>query len=166
MLRPAPIETNSSSQADGLNLPRTTLRNHPSNASDNGNSKISLEQWENILKRLGYDHTRSENKTMFNGIKHCDEDAIEIDDFVSALDSKVPDEASDTEIARAFEVFDREKTGKVTPDGLYSVIEILGQRMNKNQLSAIFKEADLDGDGVINYDDFYYLVKCKERRST
>ncbi|PVH67732.1 EF-hand [Cadophora sp. DSE1049] len=133
---------------------------------DNGHSKISLEQLENILKRLGFNHTRSEIKTMFNGINHCDEDAIEIDDFVSALDSTVPDEASDTEIARAFEVFDREKSGQITSDRLYSVIDILGQRMNKDQLSAVFKEADLDGDGVINYDDFYRLVKRKERRPT
>lgn len=62
----------------------------------------------------------------------------------------MPDEASDTEVARAFDVFDREKSGQITSDGLYSVIEILGRRMDKDQLSAMFKEADLDGDGVIN----------------
>jgi len=78
----------------------------------------------------------------------------------------VPDEASDTEVARAFDVFDREKSGQITSDGLYSVIEILGRRMDKDQLSAMFKEADLDGDGVINYDDFYHLVKRKGRRPT
>ncbi|KAG4412660.1 hypothetical protein IFR04_014201 [Cadophora malorum] len=110
MLRPASTKTNSSFQADGLDLPRTTLGNHASYASDNGN----------------------------------------ISDFVFALDSKIPDGGSDTEIARTFEVFDREKSGKITPDGLYLVLEILGQRMDKNQLSAVFKEADLDHDGVIN----------------
>jgi Ca2+-binding EF-hand superfamily protein len=47
-------------------------------------------------------------------------------------------------------VFDRDKTGFITSGDLYSVMEILGQMVNKEQLSAIFKEADLDGDGVIN----------------
>jgi Ca2+-binding EF-hand superfamily protein len=66
------------------------------------------------------------------------------------LDSKVQDEASDVEISQAFVVFDRHKTGLITSGDLYSVMEILGQKVNKEQLSAIFKEADLDGDGVIN----------------
>jgi Ca2+-binding EF-hand superfamily protein len=71
-------------------------------------------------------------------------------DFLSVLNSKVQDEASDVEISQAFVVFDRDKTGFITSGDLYSVMEILGQKVNKEQLSAIFKEADLDGDGVIN----------------
>lgn len=71
-------------------------------------------------------------------------------DFLSALDSKVQDEASDVEIAQAFVVFDREKIRFITSGNLHSVMEILGQKVNKEQLGAVFKEADLDSDGVIN----------------
>jgi Ca2+-binding EF-hand superfamily protein len=71
-------------------------------------------------------------------------------DFLSALESKVEDEASDVEISQAFMVFDRDKTGFITSGDLHLVMEILGQKVDKEQLSAIFKEADLDGDGVIN----------------
>jgi len=90
--------------------------------------------------------------------------------------------APDVEIAQTFQLFDREKTGFITSDNLYLVMGILGQKVNKEQLNAIFEEADLDGDGVINCksilqvnyidvaltvwfssdDDFYRLVKRKE----
>jgi Ca2+-binding EF-hand superfamily protein len=66
------------------------------------------------------------------------------------LYSKVQDEASDIEIARAFVVFDRDRTGVITPDNLYLVLEILGQKLDNEQLDAVYKEADLDSDGVIN----------------
>ncbi|XMA13655.1 hypothetical protein WAI453_006446 [Rhynchosporium graminicola] len=166
MLRPASTKIKSSSQADGLELPRTTLGNHASFSSDSGKSKISPEQLGHILERLGFDHTRSEVEVMLNSIKQHDEDAIELDDFLSALDSKISKEASDTETARAFEVFDRGNSGQITSDGLYSVLETLGQRIDKNQLGAVFKEADLDRDGVISYDDFHHFVKRNENRPT
>ena len=71
-------------------------------------------------------------------------------DFLSVLDSKVQDEPSDIEISQAFVVFDRSKTGLITSSDLYSVIETLGLKMDKKQLSTMFNEADIDGDSVID----------------
>ncbi|OCK84691.1 EF-hand [Lepidopterella palustris CBS 459.81] len=173
MSRPTSIKTDSSSQADRLAPPETTPSKHAlctfSMRANVGSPprmmeivcKINPERLKSMMRCLGYNHTRSEIETMLKGIKPCNEGAIEFDDFLSVLDSKVQDEASDVEISQAFMVFDRDETGSITPGDLYSVMEILGQKVNKEQPSAIFKEADLDGDGVINFDDFYRLVKRK-----
>lgn len=71
-------------------------------------------------------------------------------DFLSVLDSKVQDGPSDIEISQAFVVFDRSKTGLITSSDLYSVMETLGLKVDKEQLSTMFNEADIDGDGVID----------------
>jgi len=162
MPRSPSIETDYSSQAGSLASSTTTFGKRPSRSSDNGNNKINPERLEAILGQLGYYYTRSEVENMLISINPGNETTAQLDDFITTLDSKVQDVAPDVEIAQTFQLFDREKTGFITSDNLYLVMGILGQKVNKEQLNAIFEEADLDGDGVINYDDFYRLVKRKE----
>jgi Ca2+-binding EF-hand superfamily protein len=38
----------------------------------------------------------------------------------------------------------------------------LGEKLTDQECDQLVEEADLDGDGVINYEEFYYLMACSD----
>lgn len=117
---------------------------------DKRNGKVDLERLKTIIKRLGNNYTQTDTESMLRSIRTFQESEIIFNDFLSELDSKTQNQISDEEIAQAFVVFNRNMDGFITVGDLHYVMEILGQKVNEEKLNAIFKEADLDNDGVIN----------------
>jgi calmodulin len=68
---------------------------------------------------------------------------------MASMASSVKEEASDRDIRQAFMVFDRDNDGVISPDELRFVMDIVGERLSHEQLKAVMKEADLDGNGAI-----------------
>lgn len=69
--------------------------------------------------------------------------------FMSTIASCVKKKASDREIRQAFMVFDRDNDGVISPNELRFVMDIIGEPLSDEQLNAVMKEADFDGDGAI-----------------
>ncbi|KAF1813826.1 EF-hand [Eremomyces bilateralis CBS 781.70] len=58
------------------------------------------------------------------------------------------------EILRAFDLFDENRTGKIGLDDLRRVARELGEQLSEEDLAAMIDEFDLDGDGMIDRDEF------------
>lgn len=63
-------------------------------------------------------------------------------------------------MSEAFAVFDVDKDGFITKGELRQVMNRLGENLTDEQLDAMIKEADLDGDGKINAEEFKKLMEC------
>lgn len=61
-------------------------------------------------------------------------------------------------MAEAFAVFDVDKDGYITKSELRQVMNRLGENLTDEQLDAMIKEADKDGDGKINAKEFKALM--------
>ena len=68
----------------------------------------------------------------------------------------------DENIAQSFKVFDRDGDGLITEDELHITMQKLGEPMNEDEVKAMIAEADLDGDGKINFKEFQILMESKE----
>ena len=68
----------------------------------------------------------------------------------------------DENIAESFKVFDRDGDGLITEDELQVTMNNLGEPMNEVEVKAMIDEADLDGDGKINFKEFQLLMDKKE----
>jgi len=64
----------------------------------------------------------------------------------------------DENIRRAFEFFDKEKTGQIT---IQNLIDVFGSEEHARE---VLGDVDLNGDGVISYDEFEHLMKQKHSR--
>ena len=64
----------------------------------------------------------------------------------------------DEDIAKSFNVFDRDGDGLITEDELHITMNNIGEPMNENEVKAMIAEADLDGDGKINFKEFQKLM--------
>lgn len=54
----------------------------------------------------------------------------------------------------AFKFFDRDGNGYITAYEFKQVMENLGEQLNSDEIDMMIHEADRDGDGQINYEEF------------
>lgn len=55
------------------------------------------------------------------------------------------------EMTDAFKMFDRNGDGNISASELRQVMMSMGQKLSDKDVDSMIKEADIDGDGQINY---------------
>ncbi len=68
---------------------------------------------------------------------------------------KMQDGNSDEKIKEAFNIFDKDGNGFISAADLHHVMTNLGEKMTDEEVDEMILEADIDGDGQINYDGQY-----------
>ena len=61
---------------------------------------------------------------------------------------------SEEEIREAFKVFDKNGNGYISAAEIRHVMTNLGENLTDYEVDEIIREADVDGDGWINYEEF------------
>lgn len=61
----------------------------------------------------------------------------------------------------AFRVFDKNNDGMISSNELRHVMTNLGEKLSDEEVDDMIKEADLDGDGMVNYAGKTMKIECK-----
>merc|ERR1712017_34876 len=72
---------------------------------------------------------------------------------------KMIEKDSREEIIKAFRLFDDDETGRISFKNLKRVAKELGETMTDEELQEMVDEADRDGDGEINEEEFLRIMK-------
>lgn len=65
---------------------------------------------------------------------------------------KMKDQDSEEEIREAFRVFDKDGNGFISAAELRHVMTNLGEKLTDEEVDEMIREADIDGDGQVNYE--------------
>merc|ERR1712007_116999 len=65
------------------------------------------------------------------------------------------------DIEKVFKLLDDDNTNKISFRNLARVAEELGENIDDEKLQDMINQADRDGDGEINIDEFYRIMKKK-----
>merc|ERR1719450_894670 len=87
--------------------------------------------------------------------------AIDFDSFLDAITSKLGDKETKDGISKIFNLFDDDKTGKITLKNLKRVAKELGETMSDAELTEMIERADTGEDGEINPEEFYMIMTKK-----
>ena len=71
---------------------------------------------------------------------------------------KMKDTDSEEEIREAFKVFDRDNNGFISAAELRHVMTSIGEKLTDEEVDEMIREADIDGDGQINYEEFVRVI--------
>jgi calmodulin len=97
-------------------------------------------------------------------IKEIDTDGngtIDFPEFLTMMARKLQDSEGEEEIREAFKVFDKDGTGFISAAELRHVMTNLGEKLTDEEVDEMIREADVDNDGQINYDEFVKMMLAK-----
>lgn len=87
--------------------------------------------------------------------------SIKFPDFLNLMVRKMRETDTEEELIEAFQVFDREGNGLITAQELRHVMTNLGEKLSAEEADEMIREADVDGDGQINYEEFVKMMLSK-----
>lgn len=68
---------------------------------------------------------------------------------------------SPEEIREAFGVFDKDGNGCISASELKHVLMTMGEKLTQDEVEIMIREADIDGDGQIHYEQFVEMMTSK-----
>merc|ERR1712112_753147 len=84
---------------------------------------------------------------------------IDFPEFLMMMALKADYENAEDQIREAFQVFDGDGNGFINRGELACVMSNLGEKLEPEEIQSMIDECDLDGDGQINYEEFYAMMK-------
>ncbi|XP_073123802.1 uncharacterized protein [Henckelia pumila] len=125
----------------------------------NGDGKISIEELGSVLRCLYPNVTVEELREMIREVDTDGNGTIEFQEFFNLMVKKMKEtDANHDDLREAFNAFDKDQDGYISPDELGHVMICLGERMTAEELEEMIKEVDLDGDGQVNYQEFVKII--------
>ncbi|XP_075263313.1 uncharacterized protein LOC142354842 [Convolutriloba macropyga] len=65
------------------------------------------------------------------------------------------------QVKDAFKVLDKEGKGEITVEVLREFLTKTGDMLDEDEFEAMIEEADLEGNGVINYEEFVTIMSIE-----
>ncbi|XP_019866334.1 uncharacterized protein LOC109595428 [Aethina tumida] len=121
--------------------------------------KIDTKDLKVAIRALGFEPKKEEIKKMIADMDKNATGKLTFDDFLQLMSTKMAEKDSKEEILKAFRLFDEEDKGKITFRDLKRVSQELGENLTNQELQEMIDEADRDGDGEIDQEEFLRIMK-------
>jgi calmodulin len=119
---------------------------------------ITTKELGEIMKNLGQTPTDAELQDMINEVDIDGNGNIDFKEFLGLMARKMRDTDTEEELIEAFKVFDRDSNGLISSQELKHVMTSLGEKITDEEVEEMIREADIDGDGYINYEEFVRMI--------
>ncbi|KAI6660909.1 Calmodulin-like [Oopsacas minuta] len=127
----------------------------------NEDGYISSDELVKVMRRLGHHPTESEVEEMIGDVDLDGNEVIDFAEFVSMMARKMNEVELEKEIRSSFQLFDRDQDGFISAEDLQRVMTAIGIDTNAEQATDMIREADIDGNQLINYEEFVKIMTSK-----
>ncbi|KAF1319348.1 Calmodulin, partial [Globisporangium splendens] len=126
-----------------------------------GDGTITTKELGTVMRSLGQNPTEAELQDMINEVDADGNGTIDFPEFLTMMARKMKDTDSEEEILEAFKVFDKDGNGFISAAELRHIMTNLGEKLTDEEVDEMIREADIDGDGQINYEEFVKMMMSK-----
>ncbi|NXU32455.1 CETN1 protein, partial [Thalassarche chlororhynchos] len=107
---------------------------------------------------LGCELGREEMKRIVSEFSEEGSGKLTFKSFLQVMTQKMAEPCLKKEILEAFKVFDCDGTGKISFENLKVVASEIGEDITDEELQEMIDEADVDGDGEVNKQEFLRML--------
>ncbi|KAH7100031.1 calmodulin [Auriculariales sp. MPI-PUGE-AT-0066] len=122
---------------------------------------ISSKDLGEVLRAIGKTPTEEQLKQMIQQVDDNHSGSIEINEFIKLMSRRTSQQDVEQEVRDAFAVFDQDSNGYISADEVKTVMASLGEKLSDAEVNLMITQADLDGDGRINIDEFIKMMMEK-----
>ncbi|KAL2612444.1 hypothetical protein R1flu_024136 [Riccia fluitans] len=126
-----------------------------------GDGSITANELGTVMRSLGQNPTDSELQDMIQEVDVDGDGTIDFAEFLTLAALKIKDAGSDEELKEAFRVLDKDRNGFISAVELGHVMTNLGENLTDDEVYEMIRQADVDGDGQINYEEFVKIMLAK-----
>ncbi|KAJ6969917.1 hypothetical protein NC653_034470 [Populus alba x Populus x berolinensis] len=149
-----------------------------------GDGCITTKELGTVMRSLGQNPTEAELQDMINEVDADQNGTIDFPEFLNLMARKMKksssealdcpeildlqyvlylycDTDSEEELKEAFKVFDKDQNGFISAAELRHVMTNLGEKLTDEEVEEMIREADVDGDGQVNYEEFVRMMLAK-----
>ncbi|XP_026213965.1 calcium-binding protein 5b [Anabas testudineus] len=127
---------------------------------------ITCKDLGNLMRTMGYMPTEMELIQLSQNINMNLGGRVDFEDFVDLMTPKLLAETAGMiglkELKDAFKEFDIDGDGAITSDELrHAMVKLLGEHTSKHEIEAVVREADNNGDGTVDFEEFVKMMSQK-----
>ncbi|KAH7649172.1 centrin [Cryptosporidium bovis] len=119
---------------------------------------IDIKEVKVAMRALGFDPKKEELKKLSSNLESGN-GMVSYNEFYDLVETKILQRDPREEIIKAFKLFDDDGTGKISFKNLKRVAKELGENISDEEIQEMIDEADRDGDGEINQEEFIRIMR-------
>lgn len=124
-----------------------------------GSGSIDVRELKAAMRALGFQVKKAEIRQMIAEIDKDESEPIDLNEFIDLMTGKMNSRDPREEIRKIFQLFDDDNTGKISFRNLKRVCTEVGETLTDEEMQEMIDEADRDGDGFINEEEFFRVMK-------
>jgi len=123
-----------------------------------GSGTISTKELLPVMRSMGQNPTEDEVLNLVIEYDVNGDGTIDFDEFMEMMKKQAEHQDNSAELKEAFKIFDRDGNGYIDAAELKKVVTQYGARLSLEEAEELLHEADLDGDGKLNYHEFVQMM--------
>ncbi|XP_038879778.1 putative calcium-binding protein CML19 [Benincasa hispida] len=123
---------------------------------EDGDGKISPSELRNRLGLMGGELLQAEAEAAVESLDSDGDGLLCAGDFERLLE--VGEEEKLKDLKEAFALYDCEGCGFITPKNLKKMLRKLGERKSTEECKLMIRRFDLNGDGLISFEEFQIMM--------
>merc|ERR1712196_534904 len=124
-----------------------------------GSGNIDIKELTVAMKALGCEPKPGEIEKMIGEVDDDGSGEIGYPEFLKMMTNKILNKDPKDDMLKAFRLFDDDQTGSVSIKNLIRVARETNQTLTDDELQEMLTDADKDGDGVLNEDEWLSMMK-------
>merc|ERR1711934_962638 len=123
-----------------------------------GSGSIDANELKTAMRALGFAPKKEEITRMLSDLDVDGNGTVEYEEFEGLMAGKMANKNPKEELLKTFQIFS-DGGDKITVANLCAIAKELGESLGEDELSEWIEEADNDGDGAINEQEFLAVMK-------
>ena len=124
----------------------------------NGDGRLDIKELATALRSLGFHMTEKDVEQVHQEADKDGSGYIEFNEFLQLITTHMKEPYTKEELQEAFNIFDEDKSGTINAAELKNVLMQTGDKMKASEIDEIIQEADTNGDGVLDINEFANLL--------